>query len=102
MLVEMKSIKKFYFVNAIEMHKQHPYSFSIPTSQDIAHLKIGDFVKICNDSERFWVIIQSIDIKTGQMTGMIDNDLIGNPGYDYGDVILFHRKNIYDLHFRID
>ena len=35
------------FVNAVEMHKQHPDTFEVPSMKELMALKKGDFVKVC-------------------------------------------------------
>jgi len=49
-------------------------------------LEVGDTVKISRNTERFWVIIHSID--NDHITAKVDNDVITQP---------FHRGDIIDI-----
>ena len=62
------------FVDAVQMNKENPDTFEIPSTRDIEALKPGDFVKVCAEDERFWVIVNSI--KGNDVIGTV-NDVIG-------------------------
>lgn len=60
----------------------------------VENIKIGDYVKVSNFEERFWVKIFSIDKDT--ISGKIDNFLLNNKLYDINSLITFHVSNILD------
>lgn len=60
----------------------------------VENIKIGDYVKVSNFEERFWVKIFNIDKDT--ISGKIDNFLLNNKLYDINSLITFHVSNILD------
>lgn len=69
-------------------------SFEVPSDAALKSLGPGDFVKLCRNSERFWV---RIDGYIGRKWhGTVANDTLLNDDLKYGDSIFFMRKNIYD------
>lgn len=63
------------FVNAKEMNRLNPDTFSVPTDEELSLLKKGDFVKVCVDNkERFWVRVT--EICGDEITGDVNNDLV--------------------------
>ena len=60
----------------------------------IEDIKIGDYVKVSNFEERFWVKIFNIDKDI--IFGKIDNFLLDNKLYDINSLITFHVSNILD------
>lgn len=60
----------------------------------VENIKIGDYVKVSNFEERFWVKIFSIDKDT--ISGKIDNFLLNNKLYDINSLITFYVSNILD------
>ena len=83
------------FVNAKKMHEQHPRTFEVPTDVELDDIKKGDFVKISNGQERFWVEILSRKNKT--MRGVVDNELLDDSEYNLGSKITFRDKNVYQI-----
>ena len=60
----------------------------------VENIKIGDYVKVSNFEERFWIKIFSID--KDAISGKIDNFLLNNKLYDINSLITFHVSNILD------
>ena len=85
------------FVDAQEMHREHPTTFEVPTEEELSSLKYGDFVKICNIDERFWIQIESVNHETEDIVGRIDNDLIDDSNYDLGDIVAIKKLHIYQI-----
>lgn len=83
------------WVNVKKMHSNYPDNFDIPTQDELDNIKINDSVKISNGLERFWA--QIIEVNTLYLLGRVDNELITND-YKLGDIIMFERHNIYDIH----
>lgn len=64
------------------------------------NLKLYDFVKLANNYESFWVkIVYILDNNT--FIGIIDNYLINNLYYDYGNYIYFKKNNIIKIYKNI-
>lgn len=82
------------FVNAQEMAKKHPDSFEVPSQLEIDCLKIGDYVKVCVDKERFWNEV--IDITPNWIYAKVANELI-HVDLRQGNIIRFQNKHIYDI-----
>jgi hypothetical protein len=62
------------------------------------HIKKNESVKISNGKEKFWVKIIYIDKYNHTIRGIVDNELIFNNIYNYGDVVEFNFDNIIDYH----
>ena len=84
------------WVNVKIINDHNPETFEIPTDKDLQDIKVGYNVKISNGIERFWVIIEKIN--SYYFIGKIDNKLLNNNNYDYGDLVMFEKHNIYDIH----
>ena len=92
-------------INAYEMSVQNPEKFEFPSNDELAKIKIGDGVKICNGKERFWTQVTNIQINNqnildSTIIAIVDNNLIDSSEYDYGTVLSFNFKNIYDIYFK--
>ena len=88
---------KYPFENALLMAMQNPDTFHRPSEFELNNLKIDDYVKVCNSSERFWVKI--IKINPNNIIGIVSNDLVLTHihGLKCYDEIIFHKDNIYDI-----
>ena len=84
------------WINTHEIHILNSNNFTIPTNNDLNNLSVGNLVKIGNKMERFWVKI--VEINKDYLLGKIDNHLTFNNKYDYDDIVLFEKKNIYNIH----
>ena len=58
-------------------------------------MKIGDFVKIRREGERFWVQITELG---PEITGIVDNDLVMTErhGLALGDAVSFPKNQVLD------
>ena len=85
------------YVNAQEMHRQHPDTFAAPSAGELAAISPGDSVKVCTGDERFWVTVTRVD--GGHIVGTVDNDLIftAEHGLNYGDEIHVGAEHVYDI-----
>ena len=84
----------YYFDNWISVSSLN--DSDIPSKEELNNLEIGYSVKISNSKERFWVEVNKIT--DYYIIGRIDNNLTFNENYDYNDLVLFERKNIFDIH----
>ena len=91
-------IKRPFLVNAREMARQHPKTFQCPNDADCAELvRVGSFVKVCHDCERFWVQVTEVR-PGGVLLGKIDNHLMcAGERLVRGEIIQFCTANIYDI-----
>ncbi|MDI1295132.1 MAG: DUF2185 domain-containing protein [bacterium] len=88
------------------IQKEAPYTFFLPTTEDITALRPGDLVKLTikssppgieYDAERMWVILDSRGPKEWQ--GRLDNSPSDMPQLQAGDQICFQPHHIIDLQF---
>ena len=74
------------------------FEIKLETSSDILlkidNIKVGDFVKVSNFEERFWVKI--ISIENNKISGKIDNYLLNNKLYDINSLVTLDMSNILD------
>lgn len=89
------------FVDAEFMAKEHPDTFETPEEEVLSALVVGDVVKVCDGAERFWTVIKEIDFE-GTITAEVNNTLVGEQPYNYGDVVQFERRHIYEVHSKQD
>lgn len=85
------------FIDAQQMHKDFPGTFKVPSNEALDKLKNGDLVKIAVDSERFWILIGTIE--GDKITGNVYSDLILTQyhGLKKNDAIEFEKKHIYAI-----
>ena len=83
------------FVDAQAMHAAHPDSFWAPSRAELRAIRPGYTVKVCCNSERFWVDITRV--RGQEVSGTIANVLVCEQPFNSGDLIHFHKKNIFDL-----
>lgn len=91
MLIRHNNIE---FVNAQAMHSLNPGTFEVPAAAALQNLRVGNWVKVCVNRERFWCVVTGIN--GGIVTGRIDNDLLQD-GLKCGDIIEFPNDCIYDI-----
>jgi len=70
-----------------------PKSREDPKYDKDIDIKVGHFVKLCNDYESFWVEV--LEVKASTLKGRIDND-IDEDILRYNDIIEFKWRNIMD------
>lgn len=85
------------WVDAQEFAKINPKKFQAPTIEQLNDIKVDYSVKISNGKERFFVTVIEIH-KNDYITGIINNKLCFNSPYDYDDLVMFQKKNIYNIH----
>ena len=84
------------WIDVKKLQRSHPNEFMAPSESILVSLSVGDLVKIGNNYERFWVKV--VKITTDYVLGKIDNHLTFNNKYDYNDIILFEKNNIYEIY----
>lgn len=68
--------------------------FRVPSFQLQEDIKEGDFVKISNNKDRFWVKVT--EIFPDNIVGIVNNNLTCKVGYNLGDEITFKKEHILD------
>lgn len=85
--------------DAVQMAAAHPETFEVPSAESIARLVSGDYVKICGRAnERFWVEI--LEICGDRIVGAVSNNLVRETVYGFGDIVVFSKNHIYNIHFK--
>ena len=87
-------MKRPILVNAAQMALDHPETFSVPAAAELERVNKGDLVKVCDDAERFWVLVT--ERRGDVLTGVVANALCGTR-LGLGDTIEFHVVNIYQI-----
>jgi len=82
-------------IDAQEMAQKHPDTFEAPTTEELNQIKKNSSVKICNGEERFWTKVTKVS--GDKVTAEVDNQLLGEYGYDLGDEIEFEKRHIYSI-----
>jgi len=85
------------FINAVERNKQNPDTFQIPSEEQLDKMEPGFHIKIGHSEERFWAEVSSIE-DSGSIYAIVDNDLVFEHPFKYGDKILVQRCHIMDMH----
>lgn len=83
------------FIDAQVMAGQHPDTFHAPSTNDLAAIKPGDWIKVCRNSERFWLMVRTINGQT--ITGEVRNMLISNPDLTMGTMIECETRHVYAI-----
>ncbi len=86
----------YTLLDGVEKNNKYPYSYFIPSKEDIDQLKVGDHVKLSfhedDQGEKMWVQIFVIDENT--FHGQLDNVPVLMKTIKYRDIVVFERKNI--------
>lgn len=82
------------FTDAKALARKHPGTFSVPNQAKIDSLTPGDSVKVCINSERFWVLLTSVK---GGLRGDVDNDLVNNDHLRCGAHVAVEPRHIYQI-----
>lgn len=86
-----------------------PYTFYLPSENELLSVAPGDLVKIIFESippsaewgaERMWVIVTGVD--GDELTGTLDNEPADIPQLKPGDVVQFQRGHIIDIDWADD
>jgi hypothetical protein len=85
------------WIDAQQFAKSNPNNFQVPTIEQLNDIKVDYSVKISNGKERFFVTVIEIH-KNDYITGIINNKLCFNSPYGYDDLVMFQKKNIYNIH----
>ena len=81
------------FQDAKKLAEKHPDTFQRTTSYET--VKPGNFVKIADKHERFWVLVT--EVNPPKIMGTIHSNLIYS-SLSWGDAVDFIEDNIYDIY----
>jgi hypothetical protein len=85
-----------FLVDAQEMHRAHPDTFDVPPPEMLADPQPGWMAKICDNDQRFWTKIVSVD--GARITATVDNATgCEDRGYGMGATVQYERRHIYVL-----
>ncbi len=89
--------------SGVELNRQYPSTFIIPSKEEISQLKIGDLVKLVfredTAGERMWVKISDISL-TGDhnsFVGTLDNEPYELETIKYGDTVIFSPEHVIQI-----
>jgi hypothetical protein len=82
------------WVDVDERAKQHPDTFEKPDNID--EIVPGCYVKICNNRERFFVMVTKV-FPDGTIHGKVSNHLVFVTDYQYGDMVEFLKKHVFQV-----
>lgn len=83
------------WLDAQKLHRENPKTFDAPSEEELANIRKGDSVRICNGRERFWV---TVTCRHGsKIWGNVDNMLVDTTKYNVGDSVVFNTKHVYDI-----
>jgi hypothetical protein len=84
-------------IDAQQMHRDYPDTFTVPSPERLDALRPGDYVKVCRHEERFWVRLHGVDSPV--LIGTVANDLEepGNTDLSYGSLLYCERRHIYAI-----
>lgn len=90
-------MKSPLLVNADEMARQHPKTFTVPDDAARQALTIGDFVKVSIYGERIWIEVTQIN--EGLITGKVNSQPIraNLHGFKEGSLVEFCFANIFQI-----
>lgn len=81
-------------VDAVQTAKENPDTFQLPPDHRLEMICEGVYVKVCLNSERFWVKVSG-DPVDGVYPAVICNDVSSDVGR-VGDKLCFELRHVYD------
>jgi len=83
-------------VDGVRRNTRYPKTFHIPSKEEKAALKPGDWAKVGfifsnGDVERMWVRIETIE--NGVLQGTLDNEPLNGEAH-LGDRVTFHERHV--------
>lgn len=87
-------------IDATAMANEFPETFQLPEIDLLKDIDKDWVVKVCDGTERFWTIVESIewdnnDVYNTTIKATINNHLYPEKTYNYGDTIKYTLRNIY-------
>jgi len=80
--------------DAKKLSEKHT-SFDRPSQADLRRIGVGDYVQVCRNGERFWLLVTGYVGK--RWHGQICNRLYNNQDLKQGDRIFFMKRHIYNV-----
>jgi hypothetical protein len=88
------------FDDVVEIQKQHPDTFQIPSDEEREKVKVGQHIKVISKAERLWTEVIDIikdDQGIKQYVCIVDNFLVLNEAINYGSIVPVMPWNIMDI-----
>jgi hypothetical protein len=87
-------------VDATQMARHHPETFTAPSTEELAKLRVGDSVKVCRHNERFWITLTKVEDLN--LEGAIDSVMINDANSDLplGRLVVVNRCHVFEAMFR--
>ena len=82
-------------VDAKQQSINHPDTFEYP-EEDLNFLKEGDYVKVCHNEERFWVMLTQMN--GDNLVGFVNNDLVYKHQFKCDDKVSFEKRHVYQIY----
>ena len=82
-------------VDAKVQAKKHPATFHYP-KDEIKDIRESDYVKICHNGERFWVMLT--EVNGNKLVGFVNNDLVREHPFKCDDKVSFEKRHIYQVY----
>ena len=97
---EGRIIHRWHLDSGVELNRQHPETFEIPSTEDRNEVTTGDLVKLVFNTrggpgERMWVKVTHDD--RGHLRGKLDCVPVMFPRLEVDSEIKFTRDNIIDI-----
>lgn len=89
-----KVIEGVHFESAQENAKRYGPRFEAPSWEDLRSIQVGQYVKVCHNDERFWVIVLKL-LEHDEVIGRIDNRLVNQHPFNINDLIRFKLEHVY-------
>jgi hypothetical protein len=88
-------------INAQQQAKLYPDTFEALLQPQLDCIAKDDFVKVCVDGERFWILVESV--KKNVIKGTVNNILLMSDEHSlyFGDTVQFSKKHVYS-HLKAD
>jgi hypothetical protein len=82
-------------VDAKQQSLDHSATFYYP-EEEVKHIKESDYVKICHNAERFWVMLTNVN--GDELTGFVNTDLVNKQPFKLDDKVSFQKRHIFQIY----
>lgn len=87
--------RKIEFENAQKRASENTTTFKVPSWEELNGIASGSIVKVCHNKERFWAEVEYV--KGDAITATINNTLVREQPFSFGDRINFKKENVYKI-----
>jgi len=82
-------------LDAKQQSIETPDTFEYP-EEELKTLKEGDYVKVCHNEERFWVMLTKINGDV--LVGFVNNDLVFDHPFKCDDKVSIEKRHVYQIY----